>query len=759
MNVAADLSDLPMLDLFRLEAETQVQVLIDNLLVLERTPMAADALEACMRAAHSLKGAARIVGLNAGVGVAHAMEDCLVAAQRGQITVGQKRIDLLLSGADLLTRIAKTPEADIGQWTGENPAEVNKFLHSLAMAIEDGNGSAAYNDSPVASALGAAEALPIPQRDLAPVAVANATESSNLVLRVTAENLNRLLGLAGESLVESRWLKPFAQSLLRLKRMHYDLGKTIASLSEAQSEQALSGRSRGALAGVQHKFLECQKVLADRLVELELFEGRSSNLAHRLYDEASACRMRPFADGVQSFPRMVRDLAQSLNKQAWLEIVGQATQVDRDVLERLDAPLGHLLRNAIDHGIESADERRAAGKPAEGVMHLEARHSAGMLQIIVSDDGCGIDVDKLRAAIIKRKLTTTEIVGKLSEAELLEFLFLPGFTMRESVTEISGRGVGLDVVQNMVKQLRGTVRVTSQTGKGTRFLLQLPLTLSVVRTLLVEIGGEPYAFPLAYIVCTLKLPKEQIEVLEGRQHFSLDGRRVGLVTAHQVLGGGEAKSPGDHLSIVVVGNQTCTYGLLVDRFLGERELVVQPLDTRLGKIKDISAGALMEDGSPVLIVDVEDMIRSVDKLVSVGRLSEIRGDTSTGAEKNHKRVLVVDDSLTVRELERKLLGNHGYEVEIAVDGMDGWNAVRTGHYNLIVTDIDMPRMDGFELVGMIKKDPNFKSLPVMIVSYKDREEDRMRGLEAGADYYLTKGSFHDETLVQAVVDLIGEPGV
>ena len=754
----ADLSDLPMLDLFRLEAETQVQVLIENLLVLERAPMAADALEACMRAAHSLKGAARIVGLNAGVGVAHAMEDCLVAAQRGQITVGQKRIDLLLSGADLLTRIAKTPEADIGQWTGENPAEVNQFLYSLAVAIEDGSHATAQADSTVESALVGAEAPPMPQLNLAPVAITNAAES-NLVLRVTAENLNRLLGLAGESLVESRWLKPFAQSLLRLKRMHYDLGKAIASLSEAQSEQAPSGRSRGTLAGVQHKFLECQKVLADRLVELELFEGRSSNLAHRLYDEASACRMRPFADGVQSFPRMVRDLAQSLNKQAWLEIVGQATQVDRDVLERLDAPLGHLLRNAIDHGIESADERRAAGKPAEGVMHLEARHSAGMLQIIVSDDGCGIDADKLRAAIIKRNLTTTEIVGKLSEAELLEFLFLPGFTMRESVTEISGRGVGLDVVQNMVKQVRGTVRVTSQTGKGTRFLLQLPLTLSVVRTLLVEIGGEPYAFPLAYIVCTLKLPKEQIEVLEGRQHFSLDGRRVGLVTAHQVLDGGEAKSPGDDLSIVVVGNHTCTYGLLVDRFLGERELVVQPLDTRLGKIKDISAGALMEDGSPVLIVDVEDMIRSVDKLVSVGRLSEIRRDTSTGAEKNHKRVLVVDDSLTVRELERKLLGNHGYEVEIAVDGMDGWNAVRTGHYNLIVTDIDMPRMDGFELVGMIKKDPNFKSLPVMIVSYKDREEDRMRGLEAGADYYLTKGSFHDETLVQAVVDLIGEPGV
>jgi two-component system sensor histidine kinase and response regulator WspE len=513
-----------------------------------------------------------------------------------------------------------------------------------------------------------------------------------------------------------------------------------------------------ALGAVQQKFLECQRLLSDRLVELELFDGRSTNLAHRLYDEASACRMRPFADGVQSFPRMVRDLARSLNKQIRLELVGPATQVDRDVLEKLDAPLGHLLRNSIDHGIESPDKRRAAGKPAEGVVHLEARHSAGTLQVIVADDGAGIDLDRLKAAIVKRKLTTGEVVGKLSETELLEFLFLPGFTMKESVSEISGRGVGLDVVQNMVKQIRGTVRVSTEPGKGTRFVLQLPLTLSVVRTLLVEIGNELYAFPLAYIVRTLKLSKQRIDLLEGRQHFSLDGRRIGLVTAHQVLEREEPKTTGEELSVIVVGNNNYTYGLVVDRFLGERELVVQPLDARLGKIKDISAGALMEDGSPVLIVDVEDMIRSVDKLVSGGRLSTIRPGTSANNEKKHKRVLVVDDSLTVREVERKLLGNRGYEVEIAVDGMDGWNAVRTGHFNLIVTDIDMPRMDGFELVAMIKKDPSLKSLPVMIVSYKDREEDRMRGLEAGADYYLTKGSFHDETLLQAVVDLIGEPG-
>ena len=207
--------------------------------------------------------------------------------------------------------------------------------------------------------------------------------------------------------------------------------------------------------------------------------------------------------------------------------------------------------------------------------------------------------------------------------------------------------------------------------------------------------------------------------------------------------------------MIVLGDASHTYGLVVDRFLGERELVVQPLDAQLGKIKDIAAGALMQDGSPVLIVDAEDLVRSMDKLVSGGRLSMVPQQRAPPAGKR-KRVLVVDDSLTVRELERKLLANRGYDVEVAVDGMDGWNAVRTGHFDLVVTDIDMPRMDGIELVTLINKDPHLKSLPVMIVSYKDREEDRRRGLEAGAAYYLTKGSFHDETLLQAVVDLIGE---
>ena len=532
----------------------------------------------------------------------------------------------------------------------------------------------------------------------------------------------------------------------------------LDALGDTLTDQNTGEETRTRLNAVQKKVMECRQFLADRLLELDMFDRRAGNLSHHLYEEALACRMRPFADGIHGFPRMVRDVARTLGKEVRMEIIGENTRVDRDMLEKLEAPLTHLVRNAVDHGIESREERRQAGKPDEGILRLEARHSAGMLQVIVSDDGRGIDLEALRKSIVKKKLTGVEVAAKLNETELLEFLFLPSFSMKEGVTEISGRGVGLDAVQHMVREVRGTVRVFSKLGEGMRFQLQLPLTLSVARTLLVAIGGEAYAFPLAYITRTVKLPATKIELLEGRQHFQFDGRQIGLITARQVLGLGGASLPAGELPVIVVENRNNFYGVVVDRFLGERELVVHPLDSRLGKIQDISAGALMEDGSPALIVDVEDLIHSIDQLISGGSLDKVSGLEAPHEAGRRKRILIVDDSLTVRELERKILDGNGYEVEMAVNGMDGWNAVRTGHFDLIISDVDMPRLDGIELVTLIKKDANTRSLPVMIVSYKDREEDRQRGLEAGADYYLTKGSFHDDTLLDAVRDLIGEAG-
>ena len=436
-----------------------------------------------------------------------------------------------------------------------------------------------------------------------------------------------------------------------------------------------------------------------------MFDRRSAHLSQRMYLEVLRTRMRPFSDGVRRFPRMVRDLARALGKEVRLEIIGENTQVDRDILERLESPLAHLLRNAVDHGCETREQRQRAGKPPEGTIRLEARHSAGMLLVTVADDGAGVQLERVREAIVARRLATPAVAEKLTESELLEFLFLPGFTLKEDVTEISGRGVGLDVVQNMVRSVRGNLRVSTQPGRGLRVQLQLPLTLSVLRALLVEVAGEPYAIPSTQITRALKLQRENIEVLEGRHHFHFGGQQVGLLTAHQVFDCGDPQPPGDDLPVVVLGDRNARYGLVVDRFLGERELVVQPLDARLGKVQDISAAALMEDGSPVLIVDVDDMVRSIEKLVSEGPLTKVQRNGLELTARKQKRVLAVDDSLTVRELVRKLLASRGYLADVAVDGMDGWNAVRAGHYDLVITDVDMPRLDGIELATLIKKDP------------------------------------------------------
>lgn len=781
-----DYSAFSLFDLFRTEADTHVAALTSGLLALERDATDPGTLESLMRAAHSLKGAALVVGVDAVVRVTHVMEDCFVAAQKGKHTLGQPQVDALLGGVDLLTRIAQTAEAEMKQWSGSQ--DIKAFLARLSASLSGEpvpldvkpailNGEStivriephALSTEPSREAVAVAEIVACEPAHGAPAIATNgarahergpaaaptsAANGNDRVLRVTADHLDRLLGLASESLVESRWLDPFARSLLRLKRMQAEVSKSLDALRDSLAGTALSEQAQTRLAEAQTKAADCRQFLGVRLVEVENFDRRSGNLSRRLYDEALACRMRPFTDGAQGFPRMVRDVARTLGKDVKFTITGEATQVDRDILEKLEAPISHMLRNALDHAIESADERERAGKPHAGSITLDARHSAGTLVITVRDDGRGIDVERVRRAVVTKNLTTGEVAAKMGDSELLDFLFLPGFSMKETVTEISGRGVGLDVVQDAMKALRGTFRVSSELGKGTSIQLQLPLTLSVLRALVVEIGGEAYGMPLASLMRTVKVSRDRIATIEGRQHFELDGQRVGLVSAHQIFEQAEGVIAGDDLPVIVIGDRGERYGLVVDRFLGERELVVQPLDARLGKIKDISAGALTDDGTPLLIMDVEDLIRSVQKLSSAGRLTSVQRGAEQQRQKR-KRVLVVDDSLTVRELERKLLEGRGYDVEIAVDGMDGWNAVRTGGHDLVITDVDMPRMDGVELTSLIRKDPNLKTKPVMIVSYKDREADRVRGLEAGADHYLTKGSFHDESFVQAVTDLIG----
>jgi len=758
--------DASLLELFSLEAEAQTQVLNEGLLALERNPTQADQLEACMRAAHSLKGAARIVGVDAGVSVSHVMEDCLVSAQEGRLYLQREHIDALLQGTDLLMRIATPGNTVTPQDIEAYVAHMNELLDPSALDARVAPPEFDVSQlllMPAPAVPGPApEPVVEPQFEVPAEAAAEParrpqrlTESGERVLRVTAQRLNSLLDLSSKSLVETQRLKPFLVTLQRLKRMQSTNLRAMDTLNEHLKVSGISHEAEQALVDARQMLAESQHLLSEQTAELDEFCWQAGQRAQLLYDTALACRMRPFADVLVGQERMVRDLGRALGKQIRLEIEGEKTQVDRDVLEKLEAPLIHLLRNAVDHGIETPEQRLLAGKPAEGLICLRISHQAGLLVLELSDDGAGVDLDRLRRTIVERQLSTEETVAQLSEEELLTFLFLPGFSLRDTVTEVSGRGVGLDAVQHMVRLLRGAIVLEHTRQHGSRFHLEVPLTLSVVRSLVVEVADEAYAFPLAHIERMRDLQPDDIVQLEGRQHFWHEGRHVGLVAASQLLQRPPSQSDDETLKVVVIRERDAVYGVAVERFIGERTLVVLPLDPRLGKVQDISAGALLDDGSPVLIVDVEDMLRSVDKLLNTGRLERIDRRNRHTAELTRKRILVVDDSLTVRELQRKLLINRGYEVAVAVDGMDGWNALRAEHFDLLITDIDMPRMDGIELVTLLRRDNRLQSMPVMVVSYKDREEDRRRGLDAGADYYLAKASFHDDALLDAVVELIG----
>ena len=742
--------DAGLLELFREEVRNHCAVLSQGLLELERDPSSPQRIEPLMRAAHSLKGAARIVGLDDAVELAHHLEDAFVNAGAGSLRLNADAIDAMLRAADVLAALA---DAGLTEWVQSHGPEA-RTLRDVCAAIARGEEAIRRSD-PVEGRV-PAKIADVSDIGDHPTVDTVGSPSPEPVVRVAAASLNRLLGLAGESLVQARWLQLFAGSLLDLRKQYDRLSGQMDRLAQGMVDGQPAETLAQNLQQTRMEAARTRRLLLKRLGEFEDHAGQAEDLNSRLYREVIASRMRPFSDGGQGFPRMVRDAARQLGKSVRFDLVGATTEVDRDILDKLEAPLTHLLRNAVDHGIEPPELRQANGKPSEAVITLEARHRSGMLSIAVRDDGAGIDLERVRRKVRERALAPANLVGRLNERELLEFLFLPGFTTAGEVTELSGRGVGLDVVHDTLRRIGGTVTITTVAGQGTTFHLLLPLTLSVVRAVLVDIGGEPYAFPHTRVDRLLRIPRREVRSLENCQFATVDGLNIGLVFASQLMDVEPVNTGGEDLCVLLLGDATGTYGLIVDAFRGEQDLVVRPLDPRLGKVPNIGSAAILDDGSPVLIADVEDLLRSMDQFIQLGTLRRAERDSPKSRTK--KRVLVVDDSITVREVQRQLLRTHGYEVDVAVDGQDGWNRVRAARYDLVVTDIDMPRMTGLELVKRIREDDHLSQLPVVIVSYKDREEDRLRGMEVGANYYLTKSSFHDTTYMDAIGDLIGSAG-
>ncbi|NBS15901.1 MAG: hybrid sensor histidine kinase/response regulator [Gammaproteobacteria bacterium] len=737
--------DAFLLGLFREELSNHSAVLTEGLLTLERGDGSPQAIEPLMRAAHSIKGAARVVDLDAIVSMAHVMEDILVAAGGGDLKMDAVGTDLLLGALDWMVGAAQTDDDALFAWMTAHADEAAQWVDRLGQYFRDNKASKApsVESSPLpAPQVNVAVLSPGPLDPPEPEHSAPVQEPNDPPIRIAAETLSQILAFSADLLLESRRLEHLCRGLQPLKRLQRSLKTQLPAQSRDASllEQGLH---------------EQWQVMEQHDASLQHLSSRMNFLADRLHNLALQGRMRPFSEGIQGFPRLVRDLARQLEKSVELDIEGSQTLIDRDILTRLDAPINHLLRNALDHGFESAEERKASGKAPTGQLRLSARHRSGRLLIAISDDGRGIDAEMLRRKIVQKGLVTEAMAEALSDAELFDFLFLPGLTTRDTVSEISGRGVGLDVVQSMVHASGGAINVTSKPGLGTRFELLLPVTRSVMRTLRVTIAGQAFALPLSRIDRAERLDAQCVECLEGLYYFAAAEGNVALVSARRLLGLSEEDRDGHEgvLPLVLFSSEGRQYAMEVEQLVGETDLVVRPLDRRLGKVPHINAVALDAEGYPVLILDVEDLIRTADRLS--GQAQRPKRRTSLATQRKIPRILVVDDSLTVREVERKLLENGGYEVAVAVDGVDGWNQLIEQSFDLVVTDVDMPRMNGIELVTRIRAEPRLEELPVIIVSYKDREEDRQRGMQAGADSYLTKSSFHDAGLIDAVRDLIG----
>jgi two-component system sensor histidine kinase and response regulator WspE len=787
MSGGGGLGGFSLLELFKLEAEAHCAALSDGLLALEKSPGDRSVVEPLMRAAHSIKGAARIVGLDVIVTLAHAMEECFLAAKDGREALTSTRVDQLLKGVDVLSEIRGLAEADLPAWTKAQADRIAELIAQLkapppaaAAAAAAPAEAAKSTPAPAAAPAAPATSAQAPEATAAPAA-ASAASAAAATVRVAAGVMNRMMFLAGESTVEASRLQSLRQLLTGIKARQRAMETSLQSLRESIRADRRPQLSDGAppapvsadkvsatdtfLTAAAEAANDAQCELAEQSVRFDEAFRRVEEISGALYTEVLRSRLRPFSEGVTAYPRMVRDISRQLGKSVELKIEGASVEVDRDILQKLESPLTHMIRNALDHGIETATERQGARKPASATITVAARHQSGMLVIEVRDDGRGIDPEAVRRKVAERKLVDEVTTAKLSRAELMEFLFLPGFSTKQGVTELSGRGVGLDVVRSMVAEVGGTVRLESEPGRGARFTMRLPVTRSVIRAAMVRVGGggggggELFAMPLARLDRIVLVPEAEVAAVQGRLQFTLEDLSIGLVHAAEVLTGAGARGAnGTLLHVALIGSGEDLCGLIVDEVCGEEDLVVRPLDPRLGTVRHIAAAAIRSDGEPVLVVDVDDLWRSVKESLQGGRLT---GATSLHAEqvrKARQRILVVDDSITVREVERQLLLRSGYDVDVAVDGKDGYNMLRAGRYDLMVTDVDMPRMTGIELIRAVRKEPKYAELPIVIVSYKDREEDRLAGLDAGASAYLTKSSFQDDSLIRMIRDLIGAPG-
>jgi two-component system chemotaxis sensor kinase CheA len=689
------------------------------------------AVDEAFRRAHSLKGAARLAGLGGAETLAHRLESLFAQARAGALPLSPPVLHAIAGGLDAIEDVSACV------LTRRPAPDTAPALAAIAEVLSDASTETATSAEP--SATVAAPVQPVE------------------TVRVDADNLDRLLRCAGQLLSENLRQSLVERELAGLRRRLDDLERdweavrdsSAAALRELAATPGLARVGRY-VGRVEHEI----RALARQARGVGLMHRRSSwtlgLLGNQLQEEVRRVRMVPAASLFEGFRKMMRDLAHSEDKQLDFRALGLEIEVDRLVLQVLKDPIMHVLCNAVSHGIEPPEERRRLGKPEIGAVTLRLDTLGNRLRLDIEDDGRGIDPRAVAEAAVNGGFLSTTEAAALSPPELLRQLFRPGFSTAPAVTGLAGRGMGLSVVQEAVARLQGEVSLEPGPSAGTRLTLSVPLSIATQRLLLVACQGQTLALPMHAVEQLLRVKLAQVESVEGRPMVLVEGQPVPVASLAHLL-----KMPRDevqlaaaHVLLVLLRVGSRRLAVAVDALLAERDSLVNELDAPAAQVRVLAGGILLEDGTVALVLNPAE-------LLNVPKQADRTLQTADAAPRTSApTVLVVDDSLTTRTLEKSLLEAHGYQVRLAMDGIEALAQLRDELPDLVITDIQMPRMDGFRLLEEIRKDERLASLPVIVVTSMEKREDQERGLALGADAYIVKKKFDHQELLETIRQIV-----
>jgi two-component system chemotaxis sensor kinase CheA len=692
-----------LLSIFIDELDEQVQQLNEDLLALERTPTDETHLRAVFRVMHTLKGAARAAGLPLVEQVCHTLEHELSQVRDGGQALSGAQIALLFETADALGETRD--ELRLGRTAPE--ATLSAVLHHAS-----GRRAAAPAVRPV---------VPVVERTEEAAHIASQ-------VRVSLHQVDAIAGAAGEIAGLASVLSDRADDLAALR-------------SRRRAERRVDTTNEGGAA------------LDRELTRLLRHAGEDAralaSVSARLGASARHLRQRPFSELTETLPRVARDIARDVGKQVRVVVTGGDIEADRVVLEALREPLLHLVRNAVDHGIESPTARAAAGKQPEGEVRIEGELRGDRLRVTIADDGAGLDIDAIGRGLERRGRSIPSDAQAVART-----IFDEGFTTRDTATTLSGRGVGLGIVRAAAERMGGSVDVTSRRGLGAAIIIDVPLSIATMHVVLVQVGDVILGVPSAFVVRVARADPRKLGRVDGRAVLVAGETPTPVTTLAALLGPPFAEPPASAmLQVVVLESGGRRMAVVVDDLHDERELVLRPLEHAGHAATTATVGtALLSSGDVALILSVPALLAHDASGGAPTSDSLAAHDAALPAP---ARILVVDDSITSRALEQSVLAAAGYDVVTAVDGADGWRTIERQEFALVVSDIEMPRMDGIVLCERIRANPRTATLPVILVTSLDEPAQRERGLEAGADAYITKSSFDQDTLLDTVRMLIG----